>query len=443
MPLRILALAALLAALADPAARGQSYPGAPQFFPPGRPDSGSLPRLADSLADEARQAADDVRYELAGSYLANQAGMRAEALARSAASFRDQARRGAPNLQGAFLDVDRAYTALAGVLGGGRVSAPRASNALDRIQRLSYQIRSVIGSYDAGSPGLPPNRDPRWDARGVGAATSNLQIAADRASQMLAGRRDPAGVRASASAASLLEQNRYFQGMQTSTARAEDLWQMVQQIRLVAWDLFLYPTIAAVDPPTRDAIVGVRQQLDRLCGFFAIDPRGPIEDPAYPPGSNRIVRPPPPDPAYGGPPPIQPPIQPPILPPPGIRPPRPPVGPGHGFRPGPEFVSLLNEAIGQLDGYLQTLGAHVNQVKQGRQFQSEAQQLRGALEGLYQRVRDGAPRRELRGALELALRHSDTITAHMNAIVGAAGGPMVAQFRAADQSLRRMNQMLP
>ena len=184
---RALALAGLFVLLSIERSLGQQYPAAPQFFPAQTQTAEGLPQLARSLAAEAQNTADNVRYELTGTYTGGQAEMRANALAQATAAFQQAVnfRRG-PELLQSFTAVDRAYASLAGVLGNRAGMAPRTTNAMVRVQRLSFQIRNVIGSYSPGAPGLPLNCGPSFNARGLADATSNLQIAAEQASQVLA-----------------------------------------------------------------------------------------------------------------------------------------------------------------------------------------------------------------------------------------------------------------
>jgi hypothetical protein len=430
---RALALVGLFVLLSIERSLGQQYPAAPQFFPPQTPTAQGLPQLARSLATEAQQTADNVRYELSGTYTGGQAEMRANALAQATAAFQQAANFGrGPELLQSFTAVDRAYASLADVLGNSAGMAPRTTNVMERVQRLSFQIRNVIGSYIPGAPGLPPNCGPNFNARGLADATSNLQIAAERASQVLAS--NPATVlrEAQVSAQNLADQNRFFQGMQSSTVRQEELWQMCQQLRLVSWDMCALPSRVPVDPAMRGAIVMAKQQLDQICRFLAIDPNSPISDPGSPPNSGKIVRAAPPDPS--------------LTPQPGfpVQLPQPPIGafPPTGYRPSAEFLALLNTALNQSDVFLRTIESHVNQMVQGYQFQAEARQFRSNLLVLNQRVREGAPRREIEAALNGALRSSRVISTRIGALVGGRGGPVINQFRAAEQMVGQLSQVL-
>ena len=386
-----LALVGLFVLLSIERSVGQQYPGAPQFFPPQTPTAQGLPQLARSLAAEAQQTADNVRYELTGTYTGGQAEMRANALTQAATAFQRTASFGrSPELLQSFTAVDRAYASLADVLGNSAGMTPRTTNAMERVQRLSFQIRNVIGSYGPGAPGLPPNSGPGYNARGLADATSNLQIAAEQAYRALAPDPAPAFREAQVSAQNLVDQNRFFQGMQSSTVRQEELWQMCQQLRLVAWDMCALPSRFPVDPATRGAIITAKQQLDQVCRFLGIEPNSPISDPGSPPNSGKIVRAAPPDPS--------------LTPQPAfpVQLPQPPIGafPPTGYRPSAEFLAILNTALNQSDVFLRTIESHVNQLAQGHQFQAEARQLRSSLLVLNQRVREGAPRREIEAALE-------------------------------------------
>ena len=154
MQTRILSFVSVFVVLASRGASGQYNPGVPRFYPPRPPTQQGLPQLARSLAAEAQQAADNLRYELSGTYLGRQSEMRANALAQAASSFQQQVDLGGgPRLLQTFTSVDRAYAALAEVLRNSGGMAPRTSNSMERIQRLSFQVRNVIGSYDSGRPG--------------------------------------------------------------------------------------------------------------------------------------------------------------------------------------------------------------------------------------------------------------------------------------------------
>ena len=178
------------------------------------------------------------------------------------------------------------------------------------------------------------------------------------------------------------------------------------------------PSRFPVDPATRGAIVLAKQQLDQVCRFLGIDPNSPISDPGSPPNLGKIVRAAPPDPS--------------LSPQPGfpVQLPQPPIGafPPTGYRPSAEFLALLNTALNQSDVFLRTIESHVNQMVQGYQFQAEARQFRSNLLVLNQRVREGAPRREIEAALNGALRSSRVISTRIGALVGGRGGPVINQF---------------
>jgi len=182
----------------------------------------------------------------------------------------------------------------------------------------------------------------------------------------------------------------------------------------------------------RNAIVMAKQQLDQVCRFLGIDTNSPIPDPGSPPNSGKIVRAAPPDPS---------------LPPQTIFPvqsPQPPIGvfPPTGYRPSAEFLGLLNTALKQSDVFLRTIESHVNQVVQGYQFQAEARQFRSSLLVLNQHVREGAPRRDLEMALGGALGSSRAISTRIAALAGGRAGPVINQFRAAEQMVGQLAQLL-
>ena len=75
MQTRILSFVSVFVVLASRGASGQYNPGVPRFYPPRPPTQQGLPQLARSLAAEAQQAADNLRYELSGTYLGRQSEM--------------------------------------------------------------------------------------------------------------------------------------------------------------------------------------------------------------------------------------------------------------------------------------------------------------------------------------------------------------------------------
>jgi len=398
------------------------------FAAPGLVSQAQLELLARSLANEVQQTADNAQYELSGTSISGQVELRLNALAQAVNAFGDQVRRNSPEMRRAFADFDRAYAELAGLVGSTGGQAPRTSNSLDRLQRLSFQARTAIGSYNPGAPGLPPDAAPGFDGRRLAVTTSNLQISVDRARSLLPRTTNPAYQAASESARNLGDQNRFFQGMQSSAVRQAELWQMAQQLRLACWDLFQLPRVAPVSPQLQDAIIGVKQQLDQVCRLLGIDPNSPIPEPGAAPGTGRIVKPAPPDPAVGGP------VQ-------AFQPPPPVQGPG-GFGPSGEFLAVLNTALNQSDTYLQTVESRVNSMVQGYQFQAEARKLRSDLLVLNQMVREGRPPRELRATLDQVILDSQALSNRIRSLAGDRGGPVIDLFRATEQSVQRLDQML-
>ena len=182
----------------------------------------------------------------------------------------------------------------------------------------------------------------------------------------------------------------------------------------------------------RAAIVLAKQQLDQVCHFLGIDPNSPISDPGSPPNSGNIVRAAPPDPSRH--------------PQPGfpVQLPQPPIGalPPTGYRPSAEFLAILDTALKQSDVFLRTIESHVNQMVQGYQFQAQARQFRSSLLVLNQRVREGASQRDLEAALGSALRSSRAISTRIAGLVGGRGGPVINQFRAAEQVVGQLAQLL-
>ncbi len=415
----------LLVPLPAPA---QFSSGAPSFSRPGGNDLGTLQQLSRALTNEVQQAADNAQYELSGTNISGQVSLRLNALAQSVNAFGDQVRNNSPDMRRAFTDFDRAYAELASLVGSFADYAPRTSNSMDRLQRLAFQTRQAIGSYNPGAPGLPQDAAPGFDARRLGVATSNLQIAVDRVRQVLPPPSNPAYEAASSSARNLGDQNRFFQGMQSTTVRQAELWQMAQQLRLACWDLFQLPRVAPVSPVLRDSIISVKQQLDQVCRLVGIDPNSPIPDPGAAPGTGRIVKPAPPDPAQGGP------IQ-------AFQPAAPVQGPG-GFGQASNFLGVLNTALNQSDAYLQAVESRVNSMVQGYQFQAEARKLRSNLLALNQQVREGRSPQELRAVLDQVIQASQALSNRIRALAGDRGGPVIDLFRATEQSVYQLDQML-
>jgi hypothetical protein len=128
------------------------------------PNAGpSLPALINSLVMESQQAMDNLRYEMAGTDVCLQGEFRGIALINACKQFQNNIQTNDPRLlQKGFTNIDRAFTALSQLVSPYGQDAPRTVNSLDRVQRLTFQIRNRIGSYQPGSPGLPVNAPPAF-----------------------------------------------------------------------------------------------------------------------------------------------------------------------------------------------------------------------------------------------------------------------------------------
>ncbi|MFM7316612.1 MAG: hypothetical protein ACKO5E_06660, partial [bacterium] len=376
-----------LAQESDPAAR--FYPGG---FPSGgfnqpaiNPISGqnqSLPGLVNSLVLEAQQAQDNLQYELAGTDIGRQAEFRAVALATAARQFQQiMQNNNMPAMQSGFTNIDRAYASFSQLLAPYGNDAPRTANSLDRIQRLTFQIRNRIGSYQPGSPALPVNVPAGFDPRALADATAKLQIAITQLQRSLAGYYQPNYNQARSAVNDMEGYNRFFQGLLTSSVRNDEIWQACQQLRLTSWDLFAFAASNVIDQPLRNQIVATKLLHDIVCRLAGTDPNGPIFEPGRPQGQGRIVKQAPPDPARG-------PV--PNVPRPPIFAPQPPPPPQY-FQPSQEFLAYLNNSLNQSESLLRTVELHVNQITQGHQFQSTLRMLRSDLLILNHKVRQTAP----------------------------------------------------
>lgn len=248
---KIFLLAAGIAVLYRPGVQAQYAEDASRYFPGqvginapgGSPPVGSqgLPAIANALLMESQQAVDNLRYELAGTDVAIQGEIRAAALINACRQFQNNLRTDdARVLQRSFIAIDRAFTAFSQMLSPYGQDAPRTATSLDRIQRLCFHARSMIGSYQPGSPGLPVNTPPAFNSRAMADATARLQISIDQLSSSL-GRYYQQEYGAARDAANQMEGlNRFLQGMLTSSVRNDEIWQATQQLRLASWELFAF-----------------------------------------------------------------------------------------------------------------------------------------------------------------------------------------------------------
>ena len=79
---------------------------------------------------------------------------------------------------------------------------------------------------------------------------------------------------------------------------------------------------------------------------------------------------------------------------------------------------------------------------QGYQFQAEARKLRSNLLALNQQVREGRSPQELRAVLDQVIQASQALSNRIRALAGDRGGPVIDLFRATEQSVYQLDQML-
>lgn len=169
-----------------PADSAQTRPG----FGPGSnavPNSGNeLASLTAAYNNETLQLLDNLRYELAGTESALQGEIRARAI--SAAIRQIQGEVGTGDLRrigSTMTRVDRAMSSLAALLAPYGQDAQRTTISMDRIQRLTFRMRNLIGMYEPGGSGQPAERPPGIDLRYLAKETANLQFDIDLVSAVL------------------------------------------------------------------------------------------------------------------------------------------------------------------------------------------------------------------------------------------------------------------
>ena len=437
-------LAVMAALIGGPNAQAQYNDNAGAFYPgqvvvdappPAFPPTGgpSLPALVNSLVMESQQAMDNLRYEMAGTDVCLQGEFRGIALINACKQFQNNIQTNDPRLlQVGFTNIDRAFTAFSQLMSPYGQDAARTVNSLDRVQRLTFQIRNRIGSYQPGSPGLPVNSPPAFSPRALADATARLQIAIDQLSRTLARYYQQEYAPARNSANQMEGLNRFLQGLLTSSVRNEEIWQATQQLRLVSWDLFTFAAQYPIDQALRNQIVATKQLHDVVCNLAGSDPNGPIYEPGMPPGKGRIVKQAPPNPAIG---PGQPGIPPIVRP---IAPPHPP----QFFQPTPEFLALLNTTLNQSDTLLKTVELHVNQLNYGHRIQASLRMLRSDLLVLNQIVRQSSSRNEIQRLGSGLLEKTNELAGIVQQYAGGKSGPLIDQLRTLDQSVRQVVQLL-
>lgn len=400
--------------------------------PPVATAAPGLPAIVNALVMESQQALDNLRYELAGTTVGQQGEFRAIALLNACKQFQANLQASDPRLlQLGFTNIDRAFSALSQVLSPYGQDAPRTSNSLDRIQRLTFQARNHIGSYQPGGPGLPVNAPAAFNPRALADATARLQISIDQLSRTLARYYQPEYAPARNAASQMEGLNRFLQGLLTSSVRNDEIWQATQQLRLASWDMFAFAAQTPLDQALRSQIVATKQQHDAVCTLAGSDPNGPIFEPGLPPGKGRVVKQAPPNPAIG-------PGQPGL--PPIVRP-GPPVPPQF-YQPTPEFLGLLNNTLNQSETALKTIELHVNQLAYGYRLQSSVRMLRSDLLVLNQRVRQSSPRVELQRFGAGLIEKTNELSSIVEQYAGGRSGPLIDQLRGLDQAVRQVVSLL-
>lgn len=391
-----------------------------------------LPAIVNSMVMESQQALDNLRYEMAGTDVALQGEFRGIALLNACKFFQKNLQANDPRVQQlGFTTIDRAFTSFSQLMSPFGQEAPRTVNSLDRIQRLTFQARNLIGSYQPGGPGLPVNAPPAFNPRALADATARLQISIEQLSRTLARYYQPEYGAARNAVSQMEGLNRFLQGMLTSSVRNDEIWGATQQLRLASWDLFNFAAQFPLDQALRNQVVATKQLHDSVCSLVNSDPNGPIFEPGLPPGKGRIVKQAPPNPAFGPGQPVQSPI---------VRP-SPPVPPQF-YQPTPEFLALLNNTLNQSETVLKTVELHVNQLAYGYRLQSSVRMLRSDLLALNQRVRQQSPRVELNRFGAGLIERTNELSALVGQYAAGKSGPLIDQLRSLDQSVRQVVSLL-
>jgi|GEM_PF-4668216 len=406
-----------------PAQFDPAYPRVPynpndnQFYPPTGPGSfQQLPALANALAAEAQQLLDNLRFELYGTFEGRQLEMRAGAVSNAASLVAQKARigdAGPAQLPAAMGQFDEAFAELNRMVRtlGGR--APRSAGSIDRLQKLAFQIRNLIGLYGPLPGGPPPLGGVQpivipglpCSIRSLADATANLRIATNNYTGTVQSTFRPLAD----SAQMLNNQVRYFQGLQSSAVQFPEIQQACQQLRLSASDINVRIGQLNPPPPVFGAWSSVLDSLNRVTALLNIP--GPLVMPS--PGTGVIVPPP-------------------VLPP----------GPFPGPGPGPRFLRLLGQVLAESDGFLEGISANAAAVPGGFQFVADARNLRGALLSLDQQARLGAPRGELLQTMAVAQRFTNAIQRRIARVAKGRIGPNIARFQDLAAMIDQLHAML-
>ncbi|AGA27682.1 hypothetical protein [Singulisphaera acidiphila] len=401
----------------NPNANAPYNPNYNQFYPPtGAVTPQQLPGLANALATEAQQLLDNLRYELYGTFAGRQLEMRAGAVLNAANQVAQNAQlgiAGQAQIAGAMNQFDVAFTELNSVLRSVGGNSPRSSASVDRLQKVAFQIRNMIGAYGplpGGPPpltGVLPIQIPGLPCsiRSLTDATANLRIATNNYASFV----QNAFRTLADSAQSLNEQVRYFQGLQSAPVQFVELQQSFQQLRLVASDV--NTLLGQINPPPQviQTWAPVLDSLNRVAALLNIPGQLVLPRPGI--GGGVIVNP-------------------------GF--PLPGGDPG----PGPAFLGMLNQALAESDGFLQGISANASAVPGGFQFVADARNLRGSLLNLNQQVRVGARRRDLIQTMAVAQNYANSINRRIAAVARGRIGPNIARFQDLANMLNQLQGML-
>ncbi len=143
--------------------------------PPDRSLPQQLPGLANALATEAQQLLDNLRFELYGTLEGGSSEMRAGAVLNAANQVARTPRgvpRGEGAVAGAMPQFDAAFTELNRVIHRSGGNSPRSSASVDRLQKVAFQIRNLIGAYGPSPGAHPPWADFRQSRSQVSLARS-------------------------------------------------------------------------------------------------------------------------------------------------------------------------------------------------------------------------------------------------------------------------------
>lgn len=341
------------ASIAVPFNQMYAQPPGPNPFP-----AAQLPALAQQLVIEARQLLPTVRYELAGTNQGRRVEVATNALTAAVEAFESMVRgRSFDPLRSrqAYQTVARASGQLQGELNNPPNSAPQSNWIAGRVDRLVYEVGRII---EGELPGPGPAPRPDYDL-------AQLQRLCDLLEADLGALRDRIWREVGSSYPydqigreldGLLARTQQFHGqvgLAQPLGTLQATWMPLrEQARMVEMGL------ATVRPPrgVDEAWRTVRGDLDRITTTLGLSPDYTVQ-----PDRPVIINPP----AF------------PNLPY--------PITPDWASRPNPSPVlGLVDQAIGEVDGFLLGIQPNLLVIPEGPRFQADAREVRGSLMRLRQ-----------------------------------------------------------